>query len=189
MTDAELIKRVLAGDKDSFAELVRRHHTKTISLCLSLLGNNAEAEDAAQDAFLKAYKALSSFTGEAQFTTWLYQITYHHCLDVLRKRTREKLQSWDALVEESGEQIQDLLSSPENMEQSLETKDLVRRVLKALPEDYRNILIIREINGLTYEEISAVLRISMDAVKGRLKRARADLEEKVRHLLKPSDVK
>ncbi len=188
MTDAELIKSILAGDKDSFAELVRRHHQKIIALCRSLLRNPAEADDAAQDAFLKAYKALSTFTGEAQFSTWLYQIAYHHCLDVLRKRTREKLDSWDALLEEKAGQMEALLSTPANAELSLENQDLARRMLATLSEEHRNILILRESNGFSYEEIAAFMKISVDAVKGRLKRARADLEEKTRHLFKPSDV-
>lgn len=187
MTDSKIIADVLSGDKEAFTELVRRHHTKTIGLCLSLLRNKTEAEDAAQDAFLKAYQALATFKEGAQFSTWLYQIAYHHCLDLLRKRTREKLDSWDALLEEKGEQIHQLMASP-STEGAAENTDLVNRVLKALPEDYRNILILREINGFSYEEISDLLRCSLDAVKGRLKRAREDLEEKLRHLLKPSDV-
>jgi RNA polymerase sigma-70 factor (ECF subfamily) len=189
MTDGDLITQILSGDRDSYAELVRRHHQKTIGLCLSLLRNPTDAEDAAQETFIKAYNALSSFNGESQFSTWLYQIAYNNCLDFLRRKKRQKTDSWESLLEEKGEQIRVLLNSPANSEHTLEQNDLINRVLSALSDDHRNILILREMNGFSYEEIASFLRISADAVKGRLKRARLELNEKTRHFFKMHDVK
>jgi RNA polymerase sigma-70 factor (ECF subfamily) len=110
-------------------------------------------------------------------------------LDFLRRKKRQKTDSWESLLEEKGEQIRVLLNSPANSEHTLEQNDLINRVLSALSDDHRNILILREMNGFSYEEIASFLRISADAVKGRLKRARLELNEKTRHFFKMHDVK
>ena len=89
-TDQELIAGVLAGEQDGYAELVRRHHARVMGVCLSMLGDAASAEDAAQDCFLKAYRSLADFQGQAAFGTWLYRIAANRCLDLLRRRARRR---------------------------------------------------------------------------------------------------
>jgi RNA polymerase sigma-70 factor, ECF subfamily len=183
MTDAQLIHDVLAGDSRAYEPLVRRHHQRVLALCLSLLKNPSEAEDAAQDSFLKAYRSLSSFRGDSEFSTWIYRIAYRTCLDALRKRSREKSESWDALVEVRGEEIQCLFMSQPGPERALENKNLVERVLSTLLPDYRRILVLREVYGFSYEEIAAAMECSLDSVKARLRRARLDLAGKLKPIM------
>jgi len=180
-TDDELISQVLSGDSEAYADLVRRHHPAIFGLCAGLLRDRSQAEDAAQEIFLKAYRSLSKFRGASSFATWLYRIASNHCLDMLRRRERAATESWDALLEAEGERIERLLSAPVNEERSLEDADLVRRVLDCLPPEYRLILTLRELQGLTYQEIAAAMGCSLDSVKARLRRAREDFEGRLRH--------
>lgn len=187
MDDNELISRVRAGDSEAYAPLVRRYQADIVRFCWSMLGNTSESEDAAQDVFVKAYHSIKKFRGDASFLTWLYRIASNHCLDLLRSRSRRKTESWDALVEEKGEQIEALITIPDES-LNIENQDLARRVLATLPDDYRNVLILREMQELSYEEIARVLNCSLDSVKARLSRARQDFAEKLRHFLRSADV-
>jgi len=186
--DREVIQRIRSGEKETYADLVRRYQAKVLRLCTSLLADATLAEDAAQEIFLKAYQGLDTFRGEALFSTWLYRIAANHCKDLLRKRIREKTESWETLVEEQGEQLQQLLTSPENPTSSLANTELVERVLSHLAPDYRLILTLREVQGLSYRELAEALGCSVDAVKARLRRARQDLQEKLRHFFGPGNV-
>src|SRR5690348_9660792 len=98
-TDQDLIARAQKGDDDAFAALVRRHHPGVATLCRSMLGDDAAADDAAQDVFLKAHRSLKSFRGDAKLSTWLYRVATNRCLDLLRAAGRAKTQSLDALLE------------------------------------------------------------------------------------------
>lgn len=188
ISDQELIQQIQSGQKELYADLVRQYHKKVIGYCLSMLQNHTEAEEAAQDIFVKAYRSLPKFKGNSTFSTWLYRITTNHCLDVLRKRTRRKTYSLDALVEEEGDQIHRLFSSAPVAASQMENRDLVGKILSTLPEDYRIILTLREADGLEYQEIAQTLDCSLDAVKGRLSRARKQLQENLRHFLSEKDV-
>ncbi len=181
MADLEIIEKVLSGNREAFADLIRAHHPKVMGLCLSLLSNPAESEDAAQEVFIKAYKALGRFRQEAEFSTWIYRIAYRHCVDLLRKRSRHKTESLEDLIENKGAAFQDLLSAP-SPNKLLENRELITQVLDTLSLENKNILISREVYGFTYEEIAAALDATVDSVKGRLKRARKKLEETARHL-------
>jgi len=153
-----------------------------------MLQNHTEADEAAQDIFVKAYRSLPKFKGNSAFSTWLYRITTNHCLDVLRKRTRRKTYSLDALLEEEGDQVHGLFASAPQAASRMENRDLAGKILSTLPEDYRTILTLREAEGLEYQEIAEVLGCSLDAVKGRLSRARKQLQENLRHFLRQDDV-
>ncbi len=156
--------------------------------CLSMLQNHTEAEEAAQDVFVKAYKSLGKFKGNSSFSTWLYRITANHCLDVLRKRNRRRTVSLDTLVEEEGDQVHQLFSTPPVAASQMENRDLAGKILSTLPQDYRTILTLREAEGLEYQEIAEVMECSLDAVKGRLSRARKQLQENLRHFIQEKDV-
>ena len=156
--------------------------------CLSMLQNHSEAEEAAQDIFIKAYQYLPKFKGNSSFSTWLYRITTNHCLDQLRKRNRRRTFSLDALIEEEGDRIHGLFSTTAVAASQMEQRDLAGKILSTLPEDYRTILTLREADGLEYQEIADVLNCSLDAVKGRLSRARKTLQENLRHFLPQNDV-
>jgi len=185
MDDKELVSQVRAGKTAAFAELIRRHHPWVIGLCRSTLDYHTQAEDAAQEVFLKAYRSLPRFQGTSSFSTWLHRIAANHCLDLLRSQSRRKTQSWDELLEAEGENIHRLLAAPPDEDRAREDADLVKRVMACLSADYRMILTLREVQGLSYEEIAAAMDCSLDSVKARLRRARQDFAEHLRHLLDP----
>lgn len=187
MEDQELVGQTQDGSRDAFAELVRRHHAWVQGLCAATLGDAASAEDAAQEVFLKAFKALPRFQGEASFSTWLHRIAVNACLDLLRRRSRNRTESWDELVEKEGDRIGRLLAAPAP-EHSAEDADLVARVLEQLPPEYRLVLTLREVQGLSYEEIAGAMGCSLDSVKARLQRARKEFTDRLRHFLDPLNV-
>lgn len=155
-----------------------------LGLCVSLVGRSA-AEDAAQEVFLKAYERLADFRRDSAFSTWLYRVASNHCLDLLRREARRRTESLDDLAERAGPRLERLLAQPGG-ERTLEDAELVREVLAALPEDYRVLLTLRELEGLEYKELMAALDCSMDSVKAKLQRARRLFRETVRHIL-PSE--
>jgi RNA polymerase sigma-70 factor (ECF subfamily) len=188
MDDDELVSQAQAGAPDAFAELVRRHHPWVMGLCAATLSDRSAADDAAQEVFLKAYQALPRFQGGSSFSTWLHRIAANLCLDLLRSRARRKTESWDELVEKEGEGIARLLAAPAAPERSADDVDLVQRVLAQLSPEYRMILTLREVQGLSYEEIAAAMDCSLDSVKARLQRARKDFADRLRHFLDPLSV-
>jgi RNA polymerase sigma-70 factor, ECF subfamily len=187
-TDAELVGRAARGDRDAFGELVRRHHARVAGLCASLLDDPAEADDAAQEVFVKAYRKLSAFRADAQLSTWLYRVATNHCLDARRKTARRRQVSLDALIEQEGDAVSRLFEEGGPRPGAEEDADLARRLLASLPEGYREVLVLRETEGLSYDEMARVLDCSLDAVKARLKRARAALHDGLRHFSAPGDV-
>jgi len=188
MDDKELVLQVQAGEQDAFAELVRRNHAWVLGLCAATLSDRSAADDAAQEVFLKAYKSLPQFKGGSSFSTWLHRIASNHCLDLLRSRSRRKTESWDELLEKEGEHVHRLLAAPPDEGRSREDADLVQRVLACLPPDYQLVLTLREVQGLSYDEIAAAMGCSLDSVKARLQRARRDFTERLRHFLEPLSV-
>lgn len=145
------------------------------------------ADDVAQEVFIKAYKSLSKFNKKSAFYTWLYKIAVNHSHDIIRKTSRQKIDSWEDLVEKEGDRIERFLSSNKT-ELSIEDKELVSSILNHLSERYVEVIVLREINGLTYEEIAETLDCTVDSVKAKLRRARKEIDTKVRHVLKMSYV-
>ncbi|HNV85861.1 MAG TPA: sigma-70 family RNA polymerase sigma factor [Candidatus Omnitrophota bacterium] len=175
--DYGIILEVLGGRQNEYAEIVRKYEGRVRGYCLTLLSDPAQAEDAAQEIFIKAYQRLDQYRAESAFSTWLYRITANHCLDLLRKRSRHKTESWDALLEKEGEKAETLLGAAPDDEDKLEQKDMIQKLLACLPEKSRTILVLREIHGLSYQELAETLECSLDAVKARLKRARHELQK------------
>ena len=186
--DFEIILQVLAGKRNAYAEIVRRYQERVRGHCLMMLSDAAAADDASQEVFIKAYQALASFRGNASFSTWIYRIAANHCLDVLRKIKRGKTESWEALLEKDGARIEALLAVSPEPKDAEENREIVARLLSHFSEKSREILILREMHGLSYQELAEALGCSLDAVKSRLKRAREEMESKFRHLLELKDV-
>jgi RNA polymerase sigma-70 factor (ECF subfamily) len=186
-TDNELIESVLGGSQGDYAELIRRHHARVLGLCSSMVGPSA-ADDAAQEVFLKAYDRLKDFRRDSAFSTWLYRVASNHCLDLLRRESRRRSDSLEELTEREGARLQSLLAEPSSAERAFEDGELVRAALARLPDDYRVILTLRELEGLEYAELMAALDCSMDSVKAKLQRARRSLREALRHILPPERV-
>ena len=177
-----VIRRVLAGDSNAYAELVRAYETRVRGYCRAMLRNAADADDAAQDVFLKAYQSLGRFRGEAAFSTWLYRIAANQCLDILRRSARRPTESWDAMVEREGDRAEALLASSDDTPLAGPDLEFVHALLDELPARSREVLVLRGVQGLSYEELAETLDCSVDAVKGRLKRARQEVAQKLRHI-------
>jgi RNA polymerase sigma-70 factor (ECF subfamily) len=185
--ESELVRLAKKGDREAYAELVRRHYAMVAGLCGSMLGAS-RADDAAQDVFIKAFEALDGFQSGSKFGTWLHRIAANRCLDLLRQDARRRVDSLDAIEEDSPAELERLLAAPDEASRTVERADVIEKVLGKLSPDHRLILTLREAQGLTYEELAETLGCSVDAVKSRLKRARAALEETVRHLSARKDV-
>jgi len=176
------------GDRQAFGELVRRHASNVRRLAAGILGDASEAEDAAQEVFVKAWRGLKGFKSESSFSTWVHRITVNHCRDVLRRRRRGGWLTLDGLIEVvAGRRAMDE-GKPDETAGETDAKDELRQVLGGLPEDYRTVLLLRELNGLSYEEIARTMRVTVDSVKARLKRARRAALAAARHLEAGDDV-
>lgn len=174
----DAVRRVLKGDANAFGPLVEAYQKNVYNLALRMTGSPEDALDMAQEAFIKAYNSLSAFRGDSKFSVWLYRIVSNVCLDFLRARKNKNTVSLNLPSPDGGEtvlEIPDERTLPEaELERAL-TRDAVRRGLERLPEDQREILILREIQGLSYDEIAAVLGLEAGTVKSRIFRARKKL--------------
>lgn len=178
INEKEAISAVLNGEAEAFTLLVQTHQARVRLVCLGFLLNVSEAEDAAQDAFIKAYESLGTFKGDSSFSTWISRIASNHCLDILRARKRHQTDSLDALQDAQGDAFEKFLKKIDQTEvYDREHLELLTQILAALPEEERQILLLREVEEMSYEHIALNLQCSLDAVKGRLKRARARLTE------------
>ena len=176
--EAMIVRKVLQGNVNAFEKLVTEYEKGVYAIALRMTGNPEDASDMTQEAFIKAYNSLQSFRGDSKFSVWLYRIASNVCLDFLRSRNRKPTVSL-SVEDDEGEETQldvaDESQSPELLLERGLTRDAVRRGLKALAPDYRQILLLREIQGLSYEEIADVLRIEVGTVKSRIFRARKRL--------------
>ena len=173
-----VIRRVQNGDVNAFEALVSAYEKNVYNLALRMMGNAQDAEDMAQEAFLKAYNSLPGFRGDSKFSVWLYRIVSNVCLDQLRKKSKRptvSLSMEDGDGEETQLDLPDTAQSPEEALEKKLTREAVRRGLALLPEDARQILLLREIQGLSYEEIGETLGLEAGTVKSRIFRARKRL--------------
>lgn len=176
--EAAIINAVLDGDVNAYEILVREYEKNVYNLALRMTGNSEDAYDMSQEAFIKAYNSLSSFRGDSKFSVWLYRIVSNVCLDFLRSRNRKATVSLSVENDEGEEtelDIADEASSPQALLDRSLTRDAVRRGLQALPPDHREILLLREIQGLSYDEIAETLDLEVGTVKSRIFRARKKL--------------
>ena len=176
--EAQIVRRVLQGDVNAFERLVTEYEKAVYAIAQRMTGNAEDAADMTQETFIKAYNSLQSFRGDSKFSVWLYRIASNVCLDFLRSRSRKPTVSL-SVEDDEGEEgqldIADESQSPELLMERGLTRDAVRRGLDTLPPDYRQILLLREIQGLSYDEIAAVLEIEVGTVKSRIFRARKRL--------------
>ena len=166
-----LVMRAARGEQDAFRVLVERYQHLTYTLALRLVGNEEDARDVAQEAFLAAWKALPKFRMDAKFSTWLYRLTVNCATDLLRKRKEA--------VSLDGEAVQaaDCTPTPQEQAERAERKEILHRCIALLSENHRKILVLREVHGLDYEEIGQVLELTPGTVKSRLARARMELRK------------
>jgi len=178
--EKNIIKMVINGDKNAFEDLVLANQKNVYNLALKMTKNEEDALDISQEAFLKAYRQLSGFRGESKFSVWLYRLTYNLCIDFLRKSAAAKTVSLDyedATGDVKPLEIPDMRDLPEESAIRQETRQNIAESIEKLPQNHREILVMREVTGMSYEDISESLGISTGTVKSRLARAREKLIE------------
>jgi RNA polymerase sigma-70 factor (ECF subfamily) len=185
-TETALVERLRRGEGAAFEELLRAHTGRLLAVARRLLGNEEDARDAVQDAFLSAFRSIDRFDGQAALGTWLHRIAVNAALTKLRSRRRHPERPIEELLptfQEDGHQVRPPRDWPDPSAALLsrETRESVRRHIDELPEEYRTVLLLRDIEGLDTEETARVLGLTPGAVKTRLHRARQAL----RALLEP----
>lgn len=186
--DQLLIEQSLAGRRDAFGLLVERYQNRLFHSLLHLLGSVEDAQDVAQEAFVQAFEKLSGFRGQSQFYSWLFRIAHNLAISD-RRRMRRVATSLDNQREASGYEPTDENPSnePSYSMDAVERQRIVQRALAELPEEFRTTLILKEMDGMSYEEIASTLGIPLGTVRSRIHRARMDLRDKLSVLLR-SDV-
>lgn len=173
MKDQEnIIARARRGDADAFEQLVAAYRDQVFRLALRMCGSEADADEVAQEAFLSAWKGLPNFRGDSQFSTWLYQLTSHAAIDLMRREKRQI-----AAEDITGVSAPDPAPGPQQQAERSEQRQAVRDAIMQLTPEYRQIVVLRFLEELSYEEIGAMLTLPSGTVKSRLNRARAQLKE------------
>lgn len=183
MDDRSLVESALRGDRDAFEALVRKYETKVYHLAFSFVQDPATADDLAQDIFVKIYGSLSKFRFDSEFGTWLYRVAVNHIKDHLRKVGRRKEISLQD-IDESRFSSEDPVRARESEREDERRRAAVHQALQTLPPKYNMILTLRDVRGLSYEEVARLLKISPGTVDSRLFRARRLLRKKMAPVLR-----
>jgi len=185
-SDAQLVERVQRGDKRAFDLLVVKYQHKVLKLVSRLISNPAEAEDVAQDAFIKAYRALKSFRGDSAFYTWLYRIAINTAKNALVSNGRRPVDYNLDLQDPDQYEAQSRLresDTPEGMLLTEEIRQTVQNAMQDLPNDLRTAITLRELDGLSYEEIAEAMACPVGTVRSRIFRAREAIDKRLKPLL------
>lgn len=185
-SDLSLVQRVQRGERSAYDLLVLKYQHKVVKLVMRYLRDPADAEDVAQEAFVKAYRALPQFRGDSAFYTWLYRIAINTAKNALAARDRSPVTY--VLDMQSGDESTDMVSrlkdpeTPEGLALTEEIRDTVNRAIEALPEDLRTAIVLRELEGLSYEEIAAAMDCPVGTVRSRIFRAREAIDRQLREV-------
>ena len=173
----QVIRKVTEGDRNAFEDIVLANQKNVYNLALKMTGSEEDALDISQEAFLKAFRQLGSFRGESRLSVWLYRLTYNLCIDFLRRKPRTGTISLTNQDDEEPRDIEipDFRNLPEEGLMRKETRKAIAESIDELGQRHREIIIMREITGMTYIDIASVLRINEGTVKSRLARARLNL--------------
>ena len=181
-TEQELVARAREGDERAFEQLVADNEKRVYNLCRRLAGNPEDGAELAQEAFLNAWRGLASFQGDSSFSTWLYRLASNACIDLLRKRKRrQERENFCSLDDEEAGWLEPAApgAGPEEELERKERRQALERELRALPDHQREILVMREVSGLSYQEIGELLSLDLGTVKSRLARARLALKKRL----------
>ena len=180
LTDVQLVELAVSGETEAFSEIVKRWERKIFALCYGMLNSDADARDALQETFIAAYRNLANFRGDAKVSSWLHRIAVNQCLTIKR---RAKTRSEDFLDEsEAGEDrtfIAPAKFSPLRTAEQTERLNLVRQAVQSLPDDLRQIVILKEFEEMTFQQISETLELPLSTVKSRLYTALKQLRSKI----------
>ena len=184
--DALLVQELQAGSEDAFAYLLKLYQDPVFNLIAHIVENNADAADVLQDVFLKVFRGIRHFHGESSLKTWVYRIAVHEASNHRRSRIRRHRREPFSLEESTTEPVRSLADAraetPYQVLEQSERQDLVKRALASLAQPYRTVVVLREMEGLSYEEIARVLGVAEGTVKSRLMRGRELLRQKISRL-------
>jgi len=179
--EKDLIEKAKSGDIEAFEQLIISCEKKVFNIAYRMIGNYDDANELAQEVFIKAFRSIKNFKGDSLFSTWIYKITANVCLDELRKRKNKNILSLDQDIElndgDVKRQISDNAPSPDMEVESKEIKTIVNESIQQLPDDYKSVIILRDIQGFSYDEISKIVNCPEGTVKSRLNRARQALKK------------
>ncbi len=178
--EQKLIKKCMDGNLKAFDELIEKYEKTAYNIALRMLKNPEDAMDVSQEAFIKIFKSIKTFNFESAFSTWLYRIVTNTCLDFLRKKNTNVYSIDNPIQTEDGEIERDFpddSNTPEELYEKKLTKELVNNAIEKLDENHKAVIILRDIQGFSYEEISNILDCSIGTVKSRINRARNNLKE------------
>ena len=183
LSDEQLVELAVRDDPEAFGEIVRRWERKIFALCFGMLGREDEARDAAQDAFINAYRSISRFRGDAKVSSWLHRIAVNQCLTVKR---RQKSRAEEYLSEDDEAESRVFVASPAGSPKNIAEKGdrlrLVRQAVGALPQELREVIVMKEVEEMTFQEIAETLELPLSTVKSRLYTALKQLKMKLERL-------
>ncbi len=187
MDDLELVKLIKKGETKYFEEIIQKYKKVVFGHAYNFLRNREEAEDTAQEVFMAVYKSLSGFRGDSKLSTWIYRITINTCKNRLKQMQRLRAQTADELYEEGDENKTSMVDNikekeekePDKSYASDRVRDLIYARIGELTEEQKHVILMRDVDGLSYEDIGRVLKLSVSAVKSKLFRARENLREKL----------
>lgn len=187
--DRDLVREAQGGSEPAFEELIRRHQQRVFALVGGILRRREDAEDVAQQIFLKAFISLKRFDQRSAFSTWLYKISVNECWDYLRKKKVRPLVYESDLSEEQVSRLDGIVSQsrpPAGPSEQAEVRELLERMLEKLPDQDRQLLLLKEVEGFSVEEVAEILSLNVNTVKVRLFRARGRIMEHYRKRVKRS---
>ncbi|MDP4094416.1 MAG: sigma-70 family RNA polymerase sigma factor [Bacillota bacterium] len=181
-SDKSLLDKAKKGDVQAFEDLIEGYQKRVFNITLRMIGNYDDASELTQEVFIRVFRSLNSFKEEAQFSTWVYKIATNICLDELRKQKKRKavISLDEEIRTDDGEikrQIEDEKPTPDIIAEKNEMKNIVNKAIQSLSEEYRFVIIMRDIQGFSYEEIAKIIKCPEGTVKSRINRARKALKE------------
>ena len=177
--ERDMIERASRGDAAAFNRLMEQHERRMYAVALRMCGNREDAQDCLQEAMLRVYRAIGGFKGQSSFSTWVYRITMNTCLDELRRKKNRQSTSLDSLLD-MGWSPSDDTNAPEKQAMRSELRRNLNRAIQELPEEMRSAVVLRDIQGFSYEEIAHMLEINVGTIKSRISRGREKLREKMK---------
>jgi len=194
--EKDLLLKARNGDVKAFETIIEDYQKKVFNIALRMIGNHDDASELAQEVFIRIFKSLKNFKGESSLSTWIYRITTNVCLDELRKRKNKNIVSLDEDVkQDDGEikrQVEDARPTPDVIAEKNEVRRVVKEAILSLPEDQRTVIILRDIQGFSYDEIAKIMNCPEGTVKSRINRSRQILRDRLKpklELLKGDYVK